>query len=62
MRVEVSFHDATVRQYVEDVVTVVYNNSVAVVYQKGGVKFVYPLINLHRIKEMPSEDQLREKA
>ena len=52
MKVEVSFHDATQRQTVENVVTVIYNQSVAVVYDKDGTRWVYPLVNLHRIKEI----------
>lgn len=52
--VELSMHDSTVRQTVEDVVTVIYTDSVAVVYQADGVKCVYPLVSLHRIKEIPT--------
>lgn len=56
-RVEISFHDSPTRQYVENVVTVVYNQSIAAVHQENGVVNVYPLVNLHRIKEIPVPEQ-----
>ena len=52
MKVELSFHDSPTRQYVEDVVTVIYNQSIAAVHQKDGTVLVYPLVGLHRIKEV----------
>ncbi len=53
MQVELSFHDTPTRQWIEDVVTVIYNQSVAVVYCAGGVRMVYPLVSLHRLQEIP---------
>ena len=53
--VELSFHESTTRQIVKDVVTVIYTESVAVVYQTNGVMSAYPLVSLHRIKETPDQ-------
>ena len=52
MKVEISFHETTSRQTVENVVTVIYTKSVAVVYDDVGTRWVYPLVNVHRIKEI----------
>ena len=56
MRVEISFHDSPTRQYLEDVVTVIYNQSIAAVHLADGNVNVYPLIGIHRIREI--NDQL----
>lgn len=53
MIVELSFHDSPTRQIVEDVVTVIYTESIAAVHTKSGIVNVYPLVGLHRIKEIP---------
>ncbi len=52
MKVELSFHDTPTRQTVEDVVTVIYNQSIAAVHTENGDVNVYPLVGLHRIKEI----------
>ncbi len=57
MKVELSFHDTTTRQVLRNVETVIYNGNVAVVHLTKGDKYVYPLVSLHRIKEMPSGNE-----
>lgn len=52
MKVELSFHETTGRQTIENVVTVIYTKSVAVIYDEQGTRWVYPLVNIHRIKEI----------
>ena len=59
MKVELSFHDSPTRQYVENVVTVIYNASIAAVHTVSGTVYVYPLVNLHRIKEIPDDNGQR---
>ena len=55
--VELSFHDSPTRQVVDNVVTVIYNPSVAAVHTASGVVNVYPLVTLHRIKEIPYKEE-----
>ena len=53
MQVELSFHDSPTRQWIEDVVTVIYNQAIAAVHKADGTVNVYPLVSLHRIRELP---------
>lgn len=53
--VELLFHDATLPQFVYDVTDVIFTDSVVSMHREDGEIYSYPLVHVHRIKELQKQ-------